>query len=116
MENIPKFHLGPQNQFTVEVIEEGDPERQTLNFCRVSSPNNIRFEGYVALISVNKNPQACLVFDSGSMKLPDGTIMRGEFSGIFAETDDVQYFFIKNVTGLPWYQQPYIFEGTFTTP
>ena len=117
IENMPYFQLGPRSFQSFEIVKPGDPEKQTLNFCRLKGQNGFFFEGYVALINVGtEEDKSELVLDSGTLRFSDGTTFSGQFSITFSEEQQVRNLHFLDTQGLIWSEEPYIFYGTITSP
>ena len=95
-------------------LKPGNPRQGILDFGKVSGEKGVSFEGFIALIRKSDNAQPEIVLDSGTLKLPDGLVLKGEFTQTYQERYKIQYLPLKGGAEYKWSGEPYLFFGTIS--
>ena len=61
----------------LDFLKPGNPIEGILDFAKVSGEKDLHFEGFISLIRKSEIALAEIVLDSGTLKLPDGQVLKG---------------------------------------
>ncbi len=75
----------------LDFLKPGNLRQGILDFGKVSSDKGLSFEGFIALIRKSENAPPETVLDSGTLKLPDGRVLNGEFTQTYQNRYKIQY-------------------------
>jgi len=75
----------------LDFVEPGNTRQGILDFGKVSGEKGVSFEGFIGLIKKSENYPPEIVLYSGTLKLPDGRVLKGEFIQTFQERYKIQY-------------------------
>jgi hypothetical protein len=98
----------------LDFLKPGNPRQGILDFGIVSGEKDLSFEGFIALIRKSENPPPEIVLDSGTLKLSDGRVLKGEFTQTYQERYKIQNLPFKVGAEYNWSGEPYLFYGTIS--
>ena len=61
----------------LDFLKPENPREGIPDFAKVSGEKGVHFEGFIFLIRKSENALAEIVLDSGTLKLPDGQVLKG---------------------------------------
>jgi hypothetical protein len=98
----------------IDFLKPGNPRQCILDFGKVSGEKGVSFEGFITLIRKSENAMPEIVLDSGTLKLPDGRVLKGEFTQTYQERYKIQNLPLKVGAEYSWSGEPYLFYGTIS--
>ena len=98
----------------LDFVEPGNTRQGILDFGKVSGEKGVSFEGFIGLIKKSENSPPEIVLYSGTLNLPDGRVLKGEFTQTFQERYKIQYLPFSVGTVCSWGFDPYLFFGTIS--
>ena len=91
-----------------------NPRQCILDFGKVLGEKGVSFEGFIALIRKSETAPPEIVLDSGTLKLPDGRVLKGEFTQTYQERYKIHNMPLTGEAEYLWSGEPYLFYGTIS--